>query len=145
MLNGDNGTTICSQNFASHIFFSLTPAFSKNPAQPATPVLFWWLVGTCIAVALVPTLWTALDLAGAALFYGKSAVLNANDWWWVQLINLYIPAAFRTLMLLALRNGDCHWRLSHGKPCALAKRCAVDRAYYPSVQLGSVEMFAVGL
>jgi lipid A 4'-phosphatase len=76
-------------------------------------------VGTCIAVALVPTVWTALDLAGAALFYGKSAVLNANHWWWVQLINLYIPAAFRTLVLLALagwifvslRAGYAQWRL----------------------------------
>jgi lipid A 4'-phosphatase len=70
-------------------------------------------------VALVPTIWSALDLAGAALFYGKSAVLNANYWWWVQLINLYTPVVFRTFVLLALagwifvslRSGYAQWRL----------------------------------
>jgi hypothetical protein len=38
-----------------------------------------------------------------------------------------------------------HWLLPHGKPCALAQRCTVGRAYYFSVQLGGVEVFAVGL
>ncbi len=97
----------------------MTSTFLQGPAQPATPALFWWLVGTSVLAALVPTVWTGLDLASAGFFYGMPEALHANQWWWVELINLYVPAVFRTLVLLALagwifaslRPGYKQWRL----------------------------------
>jgi lipid A 4'-phosphatase len=53
-------------------------------------------------LALVPTIWTALDLAAAGLFIGNALQLHSGTWFWVELINLYIPAVFRTLVLIAL-------------------------------------------
>jgi len=51
---------------------------------------------------MVPTVWTSVDLAMAGLFLGANARIDAADWWWVELINLYMPAVFRTMVLLAL-------------------------------------------
>lgn len=68
----------------------------------ATPALFWWIVAGSVAVALVPTLWTIVDLQAAGLFIGSAASLHAVGWWWVKLINDYVPAAFRTVILIAL-------------------------------------------
>lgn len=51
---------------------------------------------------MLPTVWTSLDLNAAALFMGTHAPIAAAQWWWVELINLYIPAAFRTIVFLAL-------------------------------------------
>ena len=67
----------------------------------------------------LPTVWTSLDLSAAALFMGPSAPIDAAKWWWVELINLYTPAAFRTLVVLALlgwllasvRSLGKNWRL----------------------------------
>lgn len=73
-----------------------------NPSATQTPALFWVLLGAFIALALVPTLWTSLDLASAALFHGNPAAIHAEKWWWVQLINFYTPAVFRTIVLIAL-------------------------------------------
>lgn len=73
----------------------------STPRQK-TPVLFWWIVGVFIAIAMLPTVWTSLDLNSAALFMGSNAPIDAAKWWWVELINLYVPAAFRTLVFLAL-------------------------------------------
>jgi lipid A 4'-phosphatase len=75
-----------------------------NPPHPwqRTPALFWWVVGAFIALAILPTVWTSLDLNAAALFMGPDAPIAAARWWWVELINLYIPAAFRTIVFLAL-------------------------------------------
>lgn len=76
---------------------------TTSPTDPqTTPTLFWWLTGVSILAALVPTLWTALDLAAAGVFFGQTPLLQANHWWWVELINLYVPAVFRVIVLIAL-------------------------------------------
>ena len=59
------------------------------------------MLGTT-ALALLPTLWTSLDLQAAGFFIGNNPRLHAVDWWWVKLINAYVPAAFRVLVLLTL-------------------------------------------
>ena len=84
-----------------------------------TPVLFWWIIGGSVALALLPTIYTSLDLNAAALFLGPSAPIDAATWWWVKLINLFIPAAFRTMVgvalvvwvLASLRPWGNKWRL----------------------------------
>ena len=55
-----------------------------------------------VVAALVPTLWTGLDLQAAALFAGTEAPVNAVNWWWVEWINGWIPAVFRACLLIAL-------------------------------------------
>ena len=55
-----------------------------------------------LLAALVPTLWTPMDLQAAALFFGPQARLQAVDWWWVRLINAYVPTVFRWCLLAAL-------------------------------------------
>lgn len=93
---------------------STTPV---NPSATQTPVLFWAVFAALVALALVPTLWTELDLWGAGLFYGKPATIESERWWWVELINFYVPAVFRTIVCIALaawlwvtlRPGYKHW------------------------------------
>lgn len=89
------------------------------PRPRQTPALFWWILGSSLALALIPTAWTALDVYAAGIFIGPSAQLQSVSWWWVELINLYIPTVFRYIVLLALvgwlyatwsRNGR-RWRL----------------------------------
>ncbi|TAH10570.1 MAG: phosphatase PAP2 family protein [Curvibacter sp.] len=70
------------------------PSDSASPA-PATPRLFVALMALSIAAALVPTVWTGVDLALAGLFTGTSPTIASADWWWVVGINLYVPALFR--------------------------------------------------
>lgn len=53
-------------------------------------------------MALVPTIWTALDLRVAAIFLGPDAHNQVFRWWWVELINLYVPAVFRVMVFAAL-------------------------------------------
>lgn len=72
-----------------------------TPHSPPPP-LFWWILGASVALALVPTIWTGVDLGMAGLFLGANARIDAAGWWWVELINLYIPAVFRSMVLLAL-------------------------------------------
>jgi lipid A 4'-phosphatase len=55
-----------------------------------------------VVAALVPTLWTGLDLQAAALFAGTGAPVNAVNWWWVEWINGWIPAVFRACLVIAL-------------------------------------------
>jgi len=76
------------------------PIFTSSASQ--TPALFWWLVAGSVALALFPTVWTGLDLAAAGLFIGDSLRLKSVAWFWVELINLYVPAVFRTIVLMAL-------------------------------------------
>ncbi|MDE2417809.1 MAG: phosphatase PAP2 family protein [Burkholderiales bacterium] len=58
--------------------------------------------GISLLAALVPTVWTTLDLQGAALFSGPAPAIASVNWWWVKLINLYVPAVFRGGIAIAL-------------------------------------------
>ncbi len=71
-------------------------------------------------LALLPTIWTAFDLTAAALFIGPQAQVPAGHWWWVELINAYVPAAFRVMVFVAL--GLWIWASlrPQGKPWRLA-------------------------
>lgn len=71
-------------------------------ANARTPPLFWWLLGILVLLALIPTTWTSVDLIAAGLFIGPTAQSNAVNWWWVECINWYVPAVFRTLVVLSL-------------------------------------------
>jgi lipid A 4'-phosphatase len=91
----------------------------SSPTTPRTPPLFWWALGLLILLALVPTIWTTWDLRAAALFAGPEARLTSVQWWWVEWINFYVPAAFRVVLLVAfagwiwasLKPALKHWRL----------------------------------
>jgi lipid A 4'-phosphatase len=84
-----------------------------------TPTLYWWLVGASIVLALIPTIWTAFDLQMASIFKGDARQLASVDWFWVELINWYVPAVFRILVIaalsawlvLAFRKKALQWRL----------------------------------
>ena len=78
------------------------------PVRPAaspltsTPRLFWWILASSVVLALVPTVWTELDIGAAGVFIGSQVQLVAVHWWWVELINAWIPAVFRAILLVAL-------------------------------------------
>ncbi len=75
---------------------------SLPAADQRTPRLFVWICGLSLLAALVPTLWTPLDLQAAAVFAGPQAALHAVGWWWVALINDYVPTVFRWCLVVAL-------------------------------------------
>jgi lipid A 4'-phosphatase len=53
-------------------------------------------------LALVPTVWTELDLAAASLFMGSAPTIASLKWGWVETINVWVPFAFRVALGLAL-------------------------------------------
>lgn len=67
-----------------------------------TPRPFVWALLGLVLLALLPTLWTDVDLRVAALLGGADAPLQAVQWPWVIWINAWIPAAFRTVLVIAL-------------------------------------------
>ena len=77
------------------------------------------MVFALAALAMVPTLWPVLDLQVAAWFAGPGTEHHIIQWWWVELINLYVPGFFRGMVLVALvgwiaaslRPAYRHWRL----------------------------------
>ena len=75
---------------------------ATDTTAPATPALYGWITGLSLLVALLPTVWTSLDLRSAALFAGPQPTLQAVNWWWVVLINDYVPAVFRFCLVIAL-------------------------------------------
>jgi lipid A 4'-phosphatase len=77
----------------------------QSPADlptSATPHLFWWMVAGSILLAMLPTIWPSLDLVAAQLFAGPDSLISAVSWFWVEAINLYVPAVFRLFLLVAL-------------------------------------------
>ena len=78
----------------------LSPPTDRSATR--TPALFRWVTGLSLLAALLPTFWTALDLRSAALFAGPAPALQAVQWWWVVLINDYVPAVFRLGLVVAL-------------------------------------------
>jgi lipid A 4'-phosphatase len=76
--------------------------FASFASDNPTPGLFVGVLLVSVVIAMVPTLWTTLDLQAAALFVGPQAPLQSVHWWWVELINDYVPAVFRVYLGLAL-------------------------------------------
>ena len=87
----------CSASMHSYFLSFQTALRATEP----TPKVFWLSIAFFVALALVPTIWTEVDLAAAALFVGENKVINAGHWPWVVWINAYIPTVFRWLVLLA--------------------------------------------
>jgi lipid A 4'-phosphatase len=81
---------------------SMQPLLSTAPQPQTAPPLYWWLVCGFMALALIPTTWTALDLTAANLFMGPNPQSEEATWFWVVLINDYVPAVFRVCVLTAL-------------------------------------------
>lgn len=77
---------------------SAAPVLPSNDA----PRLYLALTVALITLALVPTLWPNLDLVVATWFAPPQGHAHLKAWWWVQSINLYVPALFRTMVLVAL-------------------------------------------
>ena len=79
-----------------------------SPTQPAvqrtppTPGLYWVVIAIFCVLALVPTIWTSVDVWAASLFVGPERAIDSITWFWVEWINLYVPAAFRVMVLAAL-------------------------------------------
>lgn len=85
---------------------------SPTPHEPSandTPCLYLRIAALSVLMALVPTVWTTLDLQTAALFAGSQAPLQAVNWWWVEWINGWVPAVFRGCLVMALLG----WIASH--------------------------------
>jgi len=81
----------------SHLSANTPPA-----ATGRTPTIFWWTLAILVAAALVPTVWSELDLRAAGVFAGPGKVLDSVQWGWVEWINFQIPTVFRWMVLLAL-------------------------------------------
>ena len=72
---------------------------TPRPPNPSrTPVIFVGVIGFFVAIALIPTSITSLDLTAASLFAGPTPAIASAKWWWVELINEYVPAVFRGLL-----------------------------------------------
>ena len=79
----------------------MTDPLSSETSASDTPSLFVGVCALSVVMALVPTVWSGLDLRAAALFAGPDAPVQALNWWWVEWINAYIPTVFRYLLVLA--------------------------------------------
>jgi lipid A 4'-phosphatase len=96
-----------------------------DPQQPTTaafdtPRLYLWLIGVFVLAAVVPTLWTPLDLQAAALFAGSQAPVHAVNWWWVEWINAQIPTVFRYFLLIAFMGWVASLFIARWKPWRMA-------------------------
>lgn len=63
---------------------------------------FLLVLGTSLAVAMLPVLWPQLDIAAAGLFLRDTPLIDPARSWWIEPINLYIPDTFRVLALLLI-------------------------------------------
>lgn len=80
----------------------MQPGPSIFRSRHPTPPLFWWMTLAFVALALVPTIWTSVDISATSIFAGPNKQLEAKDWWWVEGINLYIPLLFRWIVFISL-------------------------------------------
>lgn len=90
-------------------FLLMTTA--PSPPDISTPRPFAWALGCLTILALLPTLWTHLDLQAAAIFSGSDVMLRAVDWLWVEWINAWIPAVFRVVLIICLLALGLTWLL----------------------------------
>lgn len=74
----------------------------KPEASTETPAIFLWVVALSVLAALVPTFWTSIDLQAAAIFSGAAPQLHSVNWGWVILINDWVPAVFRAVLVASL-------------------------------------------
>lgn len=76
---------------------------APRPLPPSSaPRLYLVLTMYLVVLAMVPTWWPGLDLAVATWFAPPEGHAHIKDWWWVQAINLYVPAFFRALVFVAV-------------------------------------------
>ena len=61
----------------------------------STPKSYRRAIGLFILAALVPTIWTSVDISAAGLFFGPAPAIASSHWVWVLLINEWVPAVFR--------------------------------------------------
>lgn len=80
----------------------MTEIAPNTVTDAQTPTLFWWVLGSLVFCALIPTIWPELDLVAAAPYFGTPPALESLEWWWVRWINDWVPAAFRVLIVLCL-------------------------------------------
>jgi lipid A 4'-phosphatase len=80
----------------------MAPTTAGIATDSSTPPLFWWVFGSLVCMALIPTIWPELDLVAAAPYFGSPPAVESLEWWWVRWINDWVPAAFRVLILLCL-------------------------------------------
>lgn len=94
---------------AQSAFLSFRRAMSTPSTKNRTPTLFWAIVAGSVLLALIPTFWPELDLGTAALFAGATPAIASVDWWWVEWINAWVPAAFRVLLAIC----SAGWLIAH--------------------------------
>ena len=80
----------------------MTAPLLPEDLENHTPGLYLWIAALSVLFALVPTLWTSLDIQAAAVFAGPQATIQAVNWWWVEWINGWVPAVFRVCLFIAL-------------------------------------------
>jgi lipid A 4'-phosphatase len=77
-----------------------SPATTPTAFDQRTPAVFFYALALAVLAALIPTIWPQLDLGFASLFFGDTPRIAVESWWWIELINAYVPAAFRVMLLL---------------------------------------------
>jgi lipid A 4'-phosphatase len=80
---------------------SMLNLFKPHARRNAANLAYGYLLIASVFLALIPTLWSALDLQLAKLFF-SGAPSGAQAWWWVQILNRYTPTVFRVLLVLCL-------------------------------------------
>jgi lipid A 4'-phosphatase len=71
-------------------------------ADKTTRIAFLTLLAVSLAAAMVPTLFPAVDFATSGYFLQTSPPVKTADWWWVDLLNEYVPMVFRSLAVACI-------------------------------------------
>ncbi len=103
----------------SVLFRRQSPSYRPTEVSYKTPKLFCDLFLFFILLALIPTVWTDLDLMAAGLFTGQQPFINTSEWWWVEVLNKHVPTAIHLLvvgafvlwMIANYRPKWFHWRM----------------------------------